>query len=197
MLIAWIESIVLLFAMQYIISFIISAGKLFGDLMYSLRCIMDANGELSFETEILAMMDVGLLQYTGWSYVGYSIAFWFLIYVQTKFFLMYFKRVITVGFLILISPIITITYPIDKVGDGKAQGFTIWSHELILNVLIQPIQALIYLVFMYTAGEIAKISMWVALAFLLGLTKFEKIILQLFNLRNVVSLKPVDEQRKK
>ena len=85
----------------------------------------------------------------------------------------------------------------DKVGDGKAQGFTIWSHELILNVLIQPIQALIYLVFMYTAGEIAKISMWVALAFLLGLTKFEKIILQLFNLRNVVSLKPVDEQRKK
>ncbi len=197
MLIAWIESIVLLFAMQYIISFIISAGKLFGDLMYSLRCIMDASGELSFETEILAMMDVGLLQYTGWSYVGYSIAFWFLIYVQTKFFLMYFKRVITVGFLILISPIITITYPIDKVGDGKAQGFTIWSHELILNVLIQPIQALIYLVFMYTAGEIAKISMWVALAFLLGLTKFEKIILQLFNLRNVVSLKPVDEQRKK
>lgn len=103
---------------------------------------------------------------------------------------------ITVGFLILVSPLITVTYSIDKVGDGKAQAFSVWMNELVINVLIQPIHGLIYLIFMYTAGEIAKLSMWIALAFLLGLTKFEKIILQLFNLRNVVSLRPVDEQRK-
>lgn len=197
MLIAWVESIVLLFLMQYIIALIINVGNMCTNLMYTLRCIADASGELSFETETLAMMEVNLIQYSGWSYAAYSIVFWFLIYIQTKFFLMYFKRVITVGFLIFISPIITITYPIDKIGDGKAQAFTVWSNELIVNVLIQPIQALIYLVFMYTAGEIAKTSLWIALAFLLGLTKVEKVILQLFNLKNVASLKPVDEQRKK
>lgn len=108
----------------------------------------------------------------------------------------YFKRLITVGFLILISPLITITYPIDKMGDGKAQAFSVWFHELAINVFIQPIHALIYLIFMYTAGEIAKKSIIVALVFLLALTKVEKIVLYLFNLKNVTSLKPVDEERK-
>lgn len=196
MLISWVESIVLLFVMQYIISLIINLGNIIGNFMYTFRCMLDANGELSFETETLTMMGTYLTRFTGWSYATYSIVFWFLIYVQTKFFLMYLKRVVTVGFLILIAPLITIIYPIDKVGDGKAQAFTVWTNELVINILIQPIQALIYLVFMYTAGEIAKTSIWVALAFLLSLTKIEKMILQLFNLRNVASLKPVDEQRK-
>ena len=56
---------------------------------------------------------------------------------------------------------------------------------------------MIYLVFMYTAGEIAKKSLLVAFAFLLILTKIERIVLHLFNLRNVASLRPVDEERKK
>lgn len=194
MLMAWVESIVLLFLMQYIISFIIGAGNLFSNLIYDLKCIFDANGQSSFETTIID--ETSLFAFSGWKYCAYSVALWVLVMVQLKFFLMYFKRTIAVGFLILIAPLITITYSIDKVGDGKAQAFTVWLNELAINVLIQPIHGLIYLMFMYTAGEIAKSSMIVALAFLIGLTKFEKIILQLFSLRNVVSLKPVDEQKK-
>ena len=196
MLISWVESIILLFVMHYIISLFINMGSIFSNLITNMRDSLNANGDLSFEAETLAMMESFLGLFTGWSYVQYSLVFWLLIYIQTKFFFMYFKRVVVVGFLILISPIITITYPIDKIGDGKAQAYTVWSHELIVNIAIQPIQALIYLVFMYTAGEIASVSVWVALAFLLALTKVDKIILRLFNLRNVTSLKPVDEQRK-
>ena len=92
---------------------------------------------------------------------------------------------------------LTVTYPIDKVGDGKAQAFSVWFNELAINIFIQPIHAMIYLVFIYTAGEIAKHSILVALVFLLSLTKVEKIVLFLFNLRNVASLRPVDEERKK
>lgn len=197
MLISWAESIILLFFMQYIISLIISVGNIFGNFVYNFKCMLDANGGTSFEVETLNRMDSNLLVCTGWSYASYSLVFWLLMYVQTKFYLMYFKRMITVGFLIFISPLITITYPIDKIGDNKAQAFSVWSHELMMNVAIQPIHGMIYLVFMYTAGEIAKTSIFVALAFLLILTKVEKIILQLFNLKNVVSLKPVDEQKKK
>lgn len=197
MLISWVESIVLLFAMQYIISLIINVGNIFSNFMYNFKCILDDGGGNSFETEALSRMDSLLLIGTGWTYASYSVVYWLLIYVQSKFYFMYFKRVIVVGFLILISPIITITYPIDKVGDGKAQAFSVWSHELMTNVAIQPIHAIIYLVFLYTAGEIAKTSIWVAIAFLLILTKVEKIILQLFNLKNVASLRPVHDQRKK
>lgn len=197
MLMAWLESIVILFLMQYVIIIIINVGELFGNLVYDLKCMLDNNGEIGFETEIMDTMLKSLAGKAGWNFVANIIPYWFLVFIQTKFFLSYFKRVITVGFLILIAPIVTVTYPIDKVGDGKAQAFSVWFNELAMNVFIQPIHALIYLVFIYTAGEIAKHSMIVALVFLLALTKVEKMVLYLFNLKNVTSLRPVDEERKK
>ena len=197
MLISWAESIILLFFMQYIIALIIGIGNIFGDFMNHLRGVLQAGGGSSFEENTLTVVNSQLLTCTGWTYACYSIVYWFLVFMQTKFYLMYFKRVVVVGFLIFIAPIITITYPIDKVGDGKAQSFSVWSHELIMNIAIQPIHAIIYLVFIYTAGEIANTSIWVALVFLLVLTKVEKIILQLFNLKNVGSLKPIGDQKSK
>lgn len=197
MLIAWAESIILLFFMQYIIALIIGVGNIFGDFMNHFRDVLQAGGKSSFEENTLTVVNSKLLTCTGWTYASYSIVYWFLVFMQTKFYWMYFKRVVVVGFLIFIAPIITITYPIDKVGDGKAQSFSVWSHELIMNIAIQPIHAIIYLVFIYTAGEIANTSIWVALAFLLVLTKVEKIILQLFNLKNVGSLKPIGDQKSK
>lgn len=196
MLIAWVESIVMLFMMQYIISIIINLGEMFGNVVYNIKCSLDSNGEMGFEADIMDAIIAGPLGNAGWNFVANVIPYWFLVFIQTKFFLSYFRRLITVGFLILISPLITITYPIDKIGDGKAQAYSVWFNELAINVFIQPIHAIIYLVFMYTAGEIAKHSMIVALVFLLALTKVEKIVLFLFNLRNVTSLKPVDEERR-
>ncbi len=196
MLMAWVEGIVILFLMQYIIAIMLNIGKTFGNIIYDIRCELDSNQQMSFETDIIDKIFSLMCVTSGWNYVVYSIIYWALIFIQTKFLLFYLKRLITVGFLILIAPAVTITYPIDKIGDGKAQAFTVWFSELAVNILIQPIHALIYLVFMYTAGEIAKQSILVAAVFLFSLTKVEKYILHLFNLKNVVSLRPVDEQRK-
>ena len=41
----------------------------------------------------------------------------------------------------------TVTYSIDKAGDGKAQAFGNWLSEFVMNVLVQPLHAIIYLVF--------------------------------------------------
>ena len=196
MLIGWIESIVILFLMQYIISIIINLGEIFGNMIYNMKSTL-ASEEVGFETQIIDTMTKSLGGESGWGFVANVIPYWFLVFLQTKFFLSYFKRVVTVGFLILIAPIVTVTYPIDKAGDGKAQAFSVWFNELAINVFIQPIHALIYLIFIYTAGEIAKHSMIVALVFLLSLTKVEKMVLYLFNLKNVTSLRPVYEERKK
>ena len=194
MLLAWAESIIMLFFMQYIISAIFIVGDIFSDMLYDWKC--NLNGT-SFEIDVIDEIFSLAMLTSGWTYVLYSIVYWFLIFIQTKFFLSYFKRLITVGFLIIISPLITITYPIDKMGDGKAHAFTVWFGELAINVFIQPIHAIIYLVFMFTAGEIAKYSIFVAAIFLLALTKVEKVILKMFNLKNIASLKPVEDERKK
>lgn len=197
MLIGWVESILLLFLMQYIITIIVNIGQMFGNIIYDIKYTLDANGEMSFEADIIDNIYSFMLGNSGWTYVLYSVVYWFLIGIQIKFYFSYFRRIIVVGFLILIAPLISVTYPIDKVGDGKAQAFSVWFNELAMNIFIQPIHALIYLVFMYTAGEIAKISILVALVFLLSLTKVEKIVLYLFNLKNVTSLKPVADEKTK
>lgn len=194
MLVDWLESMIILFLLQYIISAMFTVGSTFSNIIYETRSAMMINGEKSFELSIMETIDESLISLSGWSFVFYSVAYWVLVTLQIKFCLMYLKRFLTVGFLIVISPLITITYAIDKIGDGKAQGFSVFFSELMINIMIQPIHALIYLVFMYTANEIAKYSILISILFLLALTKVEKAVLKIFNLKNVVSLKPVSEE---
>ncbi len=40
--------------------------------------------------------------------------------------------------LIIIAPLITITYSMDKMKDGQAQALNTWMREFMFNVLIQP-----------------------------------------------------------
>ena len=119
----------------------------------------------------------------------YSLFFWFITAMHIKFFLAYFKRTFTVYFLAIISPFITVTYPIDKMGDGKAQAFENWLKEFFINLFIQPIHAAIYIVFVFTAGRIAEKAPMVAMIFLLSLSEVEKIVRKVFGTPASVALK--------
>ena len=44
------------------------------------------------------------------------------------------KRSIKMAFLTLMAPLVTLTYAIDKMGDGKAQAFNSWLKELLENI---------------------------------------------------------------
>jgi len=69
-----------------------------------------------------------------------------LIYYQIKFFIIYLKRFLAVGFLIVISPLITITYSIDKARDNQAQAYKTWMKEFLVNVFILFVPLLFFLV---------------------------------------------------
>jgi hypothetical protein len=53
---------------------------------------------------------------------------------------------VTVAFLITIAPLVTITYSIDKMKDGKSQAFDTWLKEFYSTVLVQPFHCVAYLV---------------------------------------------------
>ena len=55
----------------------------------------------------------------------------------------YFKRFFTILVLVLLFPIVVLSYVFDKIGDRKAQTLSIWIKEFVTNVMIQPIHALI------------------------------------------------------
>ena len=67
------------------------------------------------------------------------------------------------AFLTVIAPLITITYSIDKVKDSKSQAFDLWLKEYIYNVLVQPFDALLYIVIVSFAMNLMESNPIIAL----------------------------------
>lgn len=194
MLISWLESMVVLFLLHYIMSFAISLGNIVLNIIYNLREGMTVEG---FETIIMGKIYNAISEKTGMQVFLYSVFFWFLTLIQVKFFITYFKRILSIMFLTIIAPFITVTYPIDKMGDGKAQAFEAWFKEYIINIAIQPIHAAIYLVFVFTAGSIAEKAPFVAMVFLLSLGRVENLVRNVFGITDSISMKNFDDELKK
>ena len=204
MLVSWRESIVILFLMVYIISAITIFGERITGIFYDLRCQLlgeTVSGTGStyeiFEEVIRNEAWCSILSKSGLDLTMWSIIYWCLLFMEMKFLWTYMKRLLMVGFLIIISPLITITYSIDKVGDGKAQAFSIWLKEIIVNVLIQPLHALIYLIFVLTANSIAASSPLVALAMLMAMGTVERMVKVVFDMKGVLTLRGVNKFMKK
>ncbi len=86
--------------------------------------------------------------------IGFILMYIMLVVQTCMFSWTYGKRVVYMAFLTIIAPLVAITYPIDKIGDGKSQAFDMWLKEYIFNALLQPIHLLIYTVLCGTAMDL-------------------------------------------
>ena len=169
MLVDWVVSFVLIFVLHYIIIFTINVNNGLVDMS-------------SFDDAI----DILLLRSFNMSVsIGMASALMYMMLVAMTiiFLVMYIKRMITVAFLIMISPIITLTYSIDKMGDGKSQALNAWLKEFVFNILIQPFHCLIYLAFVSTAIKIMNGTMAssvLAIIMLFFIFKAESIVKNIF-----------------
>ena len=204
MLLSWVESIVILFLMPYIMSLLFNVGESITEVFYNIRCsligktVPGSTGTYGvFENTVRAKIFGTITQESGLGLAMWSIIYWILLFNELKFLWLYLKRVLMVGFLIIISPIITITYSIDKVGDGQAQAFNMWIKEFILNVFIQPLHAVIYLVFIFSANAIATSSPLLALALLFAMGQAERMVKVIFDMKGSVTLRGVNKFMKK
>lgn len=84
------------------------------------------------------------------------------------------------AFLTLIAPLVALTYPIDKISDGKAQAFDSWIKEYVFNALIQPFHLIIYTVFIGTAMDLASTNIIYMIAALGFIIPAEKILRKFF-----------------
>lgn len=74
---------------------------------------------------------------------------WVIMLIQViQFLIVYMKRLLTIIFLIAIFPLVTISYAVDKIGDGKSQAFDNWYKEFVLQVFIQSFHAVNYVLVM-------------------------------------------------
>ena len=145
----WVVSFVLVFLMQYIIAFTLNANNALVTIMEKAMANATDNSIFADIMDTFALQGADPLSFTmGF---GSAIAFCILVGITLSFLIFYIKRMLTLAFLVIISPIVTITYSIDKMGDNQSQALNKWVKEFVYTVLIQPFQCLIYIVFATTA----------------------------------------------
>lgn len=120
--------------------------------------------------------------------IGNALAFMLLLLViiiyTVIFAVKYLKREFTIIFLILLGPISCITYPIDKISDGKAQAFNKWFYEFLYNVIIQPFHLLIYIVLVGSATKLADDNILYSIICFAVMMPAEKFIKEMFGFRD-------------
>jgi len=108
---------------------------------------------------------------------GYTIIYVVLVIFTVMFTVTYLKRFLYMAFFTMIAPLVSLTYPIDKIGDGKAQAFNMWVREYFMNAIIQPVHLLLYTVLVTSAYDLVTENIiygCVAIGFLIPAEKFIK-----------------------
>lgn len=142
-----------------------------------------ANGSafVSWPTNLMGSLRLKLqMEDYGAQYIGYGICFIVLCLFTLYFTIIYAKRLLHMAFLTLIAPMVALTYCIDKINDGQAQGFNKWLKEYIFNLLIQPMHLLLYYILVTSAFELAGKNIIYSLVALGFMIPAEKLLRSLF-----------------
>lgn len=137
----------------------------------------NANQTFKFRTNLVGLARFKAQADQWQDATAYTIIYLALIIYTCMFTFMYFKRFLWMAFFTMIAPLVALTYPLDKAGDGHAQAFNLWFKEYTMNAIIQPVHLILYSVFVSSAIDLATdnpIYACVAIAFLVPAEKFIK-----------------------
>ena len=150
MLIDWVTSLAIIFLLHYVVTFIIGLNSSIVNALAIVTKTLNIENNNALEHALGAIGGKALTG-VGISSLTATAVYAMLIFQTLAFLIAYINRMIKVSFLIIISPLITITYAIDKMGDGKAQALETWLKEFLFTVLIQPFHCIIYMSFISVA----------------------------------------------
>ena len=173
----------MLFVLHYIMVGTVYINNSLVDLVYTI--MGDTQDGFSKVTEDIDNVIINSGFFRGW---GALIVYVAILGVTVAFFVQYIKRFFTIGFLVAISPLITVTYSIDKMGAGKLQALNTWLKEFIFNIIIQPFHCIIYAMMCSTAikalAQTTSLKNFiVAIMSVLFVFKAEDIIKNIFGFR--------------
>lgn len=182
----WVVAICILFLLHYIMAFTVGFTNTVNNIMKGnvIEKTTEENNSDKLMNEIRKEIGEELDNASIGDAAGYTIMYFVLVILTGTFTFQYLKRVIYIAFLTMIAPMIALTYPLDKVKDGKAQAFSFWLKEYILNCLIQPIHLMLYAVLIANAMNMAETNMLYAIVALTFMMPAEKIIKQMFGIKS-------------
>ena len=178
MLTDWIIAICLLFTLHYLMNLIIIVtGKI------------SSFFSVDVTDPILNDLRTNIFKAGSWSIEISKVIMYIILTIYTVIFtFQYLRRVIYMAFFTMIAPLITLTYPLDKISDGKAQAFNMWIREYVFNALIQIVHLILYFVLVSSAETLIIHYPIIGIVTIGFMTQAEKIIRKMFGFENVTTV---------
>jgi len=187
MLLDWIVCFVLLFLSHYFMIGVQYLNETLLDIFRNLSNSINTDGKYDlYQTVKSRAYDV---KFT----VGFTGMFLYmaLVWLTIKYIYIYAKRFILIVVLTILAPITTVFYSFQKILTGKSKLFSRWLEEYFVNVILQSIHALTYVVFVGIALKLTKVSLAgviLAFVFLNFMSKAEAMFRRIFKFSDGSSL---------
>lgn len=200
----WVVALCLIFFMHYIMAFTMTMSETVTDVLSGNTTsqgriqqviveLTDKTGNNTF-TETNGVAIKFKSNFTGLARIkadydsislkiGYTILYIALTVYTVYFAFVYLKRLLMLAFFTMIAPLVALTYPLDKIRDGKAQAFNYWFKEYMFYALLQPMHMLLYTVFVSSALSVAANNLLYAIVALAFIVPAEKIVKQMFGIK--------------
>lgn len=194
MLIGWLQSFIIMLLLPYIMIIILGISETLIALCEQIMKALCGNEILNVEENLFNSATTSTEK--GFAVLIPTILYWVLTFYQLKFFWIYGKRLFSIAFLVVISPFVLVQYSFDKAGDGQASSFKIWMKEYTVNLMIQPLHAILYTIFMTIASNIMLEAPLLAVIFLSSLTRGERVLRNILRLKNTATVQSMEDQVK-
>ena len=182
----WVVALCLVFFMHYIMSGLLmitdKVTELFDSTANNSITVLVDDGHIKFRTNLIGYIRFSAQSKSTYNTVAYSLLYLILVIYTVVFTFMYFKRFLYMAFLTMIAPLVALTYPIDKAGDGKAQAFNMWFKEYVMHLVLQPVHLILYVALVSSAMDLVKNNMIYGIVAIGFLIPAENLIKKMFNL---------------
>ena len=198
----WVVALCLIFFLHYIMAFTMTMSETITDVLsgddssqgrikqVNIKLI-DENGNafsdggvpIEFSSNFTGVARIKADYASSSLRMGYSILYIALTIYTVYFAFVYLKRLLMLAFFTMIAPLVALTYPLDKIKDGKAQAFNYWFKEYMFYALLQPMHMLLYTVFVSSALSVAANNLLYAIVALAFIVPAEKIVKQMFGIK--------------
>ena len=142
----WFVALCLVFFMHFIMAAIMTFSdklvSLFNESVNSGIIVLVSDGTI-FKTNFTGLVRF-FAQSASWKMAfGYGVMFLMIIGITVRYTWIYLRRFFFLAFFTMIAPAIALTYPLDKINDGKAQAYNKWFKEYVVLALTQPMHLIL------------------------------------------------------
>ena len=178
----WLLALCLVFIIHFIMSGILMISQKVTEIFSQSSSnivveVVDGSNSVRFTESLMGVARLRVQSANAGTAATFCLIYLILVVYTVMFTYTYLKRFLYMAFLTMIAPLVAITYPIDRMGDGQAQAFNMWFKEYLMNAIIQPMHLILYTALVSSAHDLV-VKNWiyaiVAIAFLIPAEKFVK-----------------------